>query len=116
MSRKYRNKMTSLKARNEASFDHREIRRHRNTLIELVKQGVATPQSEWPDKMTRLMDNPIYKQLFKRLKDEVKAVPESTGLATEFLASKKQLNQFISWVSLDDGSGKQPSGCDARLA
>ena len=97
-------KMTSLKQMNEAGFDHREIRRHGNTLIELVKQGVATPQSEWPDKMTRLMDNPIYKQLFKRLKDEVKAVSESTGLATEFLASKKQLNQFISWVWLDDRS------------
>ena len=68
-------KMTSLKQMNEAGFDHRAIRRH-GASIELVKQGVATPQSEWPDKMTRLMDNPIYKQLFKRLKDEVKAVSE----------------------------------------
>lgn len=49
--------------------------------------------------MIRLINN-----CFKRLKDEVKAVSESTGLATEFLASKKQLNQFISWVWLDDRS------------
>ncbi|OEF24051.1 ribonuclease D [Vibrio rumoiensis] len=91
-------KMASLKQMNEAGFDHREIRRHGNTLIEMVKQGLDTPQSEWPDKITRLMDNPAYKQLFKRLKDEVKTVSETTGLATEFLASKKQLNQFITWV------------------
>ena len=44
------------------------------------------------------MDYPGYKQLFKKLKDEVKAVSQSTGLATEFLASKKQLNQLLSWV------------------
>lgn len=93
-----RNEMTSLKEMNEAGFDHREIRRHGNTLIEMVKQGQAIAESEWPAKITRLMDNPAYKQLFKLLKDEVKLASESSGLATEFLASKKQLNQFISWV------------------
>lgn len=102
-----RQQMTSLKQMNEAGFDHREIRRHGNTLIHLVKQGLATPQEQWPQKITRLMDNPAYKQLFKRLKDEVKAVSQSSGLATEFLASKKQLNQFISWVWLKDRSDEQ---------
>ena len=32
----------------------------------------------------------------------------NAGLATEFLASKKQLNQFISWVWLDDRSSNLP--------
>lgn len=102
-----RNEMTSLKQMNDAGFDHREIRRHGNTLIEMVKQGQATPESEWPAKITRLMDNPAYKQLFKVLKDEVKIASESSGLATEFLASKKQLNQFISWVWDKDRNPEQ---------
>lgn len=102
-----RHEMTSLKQMNEAGFDHREIRRHGSRLIEMVKQGQATPEDEWPKKITRLMDNPAYKQLFKCLKDEVKVASQASGLATEFLASKKQLNQFISWVWNKDRNPEQ---------
>ncbi|MFV0575639.1 MAG: ribonuclease D [Vibrio sp.] len=90
--------MTSLKQMDDAGFDYREIRRHGKTLLDFVEQGKRIPESEWPEKITRLMDNPAYKQLFKLLKDEVKAVSQQSGLATEFLASKKQLNQYINWV------------------
>ncbi|MGF1806545.1 ribonuclease D, partial [Aliivibrio sifiae] len=38
-----------------------------------------------------------YKQIFKLLKDEVKEASEESGLMPEFLASKKQLNQLLSW-------------------
>ncbi|WP_153447422.1 ribonuclease D [Vibrio algicola] len=93
-----RQQMTSLRLMDAAGFDQREIRRHGNTLIHLVQQAQAVPSEQWPAKITRLMDNPDYKQLFKVLKDEVKAASEDTGLASEFLASKKQLNQFITWV------------------
>ncbi|WP_194091560.1 ribonuclease D [Vibrio hibernica] len=104
-----RQEMTSLRQMDEAGFDQREIRRHGNTLIHLVKQGQAIPSDQWPQKITRLMDNPSYKQLFKVLKDEVKAASEASGLATEFLASKKQLNQFISWVwNHERSADKQP--------
>ncbi|WP_086982807.1 ribonuclease D [Vibrio aphrogenes] len=93
-----RQQMTSLKQMNEAGFDHREIRRHGQTLLAMVQQGLKVPEQEWPQPITRLMDNPVYKQLFKTLKDVVKHASETSGLATEFLASKKQINQFITWV------------------
>ncbi|WP_105902441.1 ribonuclease D [Vibrio gangliei] len=93
-----RQQMTSLQQMSDAGFDHREIRRHGNRVISMVKQGLETPESEWPEKITRLMDNPVYKQLFKTLKDVVKHASETSGLASEFLASKKQINQFITWV------------------
>lgn len=88
----------SLKRMEQEGFDHREIRRHGNTVIAMVKKGEQVPEDEYPDVVERLMDKPEYKQLFKQLKDEVKKASQKSGLATEFLASKKQLNQLITWV------------------
>ncbi|BCL68951.1 ribonuclease D [Vibrio nigripulchritudo] len=87
-----------LKQMEQQGFDHREIRRHGNAVISMVKKGEQVPQDEHPDVIERLMDKPGYKQLFKQLKDEVKKASQKSGLATEFLASKKQINQLISWV------------------
>ena len=66
-------------------------------VITIVKQAEMINEDEWPAKIERLMDKPGYKQIFKTIKDEVKQVSLSSGLASEFLASKKQLNQLISW-------------------
>lgn len=88
----------SLKKMEQEGFDFREIRRHGNRVIAMVKEGELVPEEEWPQAIDRLMDLPGYKQLFKDLKDEVKRAAQATGLATEFLASKKQLNQVFTWV------------------
>jgi ribonuclease D len=53
------------------------------------------------------MDYPGYKQQFKALKEEVKKAAKVSGLASEFLASKKQLNQFLSWVWKKDRDTEQ---------
>lgn len=82
----------------EEGADPRGIRRHSDKIIALVKAGQQTPAEQYPPQIEPLMDYPGYKQLFKKLKDEVKTVSQTTGLATEFLASKKQLNQLLSWV------------------
>lgn len=81
----------------EHGIDPRTIRRHGERIASIVKKAQQTPQDEYPQAIERLMDHPGYKQAFKRLKDVVKLVSDQTGLATEFLASKKQLNQFLSW-------------------
>ncbi|MDG3087494.1 ribonuclease D [Vibrio hannami] len=82
----------------EEGMDPRAIRRHGEKIVSMVKLAEHTPSEEWPERIERLMDKPGYKQKFKDLKDEVKKVSHTSGLATEFLASKKQLNQYISWV------------------
>ncbi|MDE1234056.1 ribonuclease D [Vibrio aestuarianus] len=82
----------------EEGADPRGIRRHSDKIIALVKAGQQISADQYPPQIEPLMDYPGYKQLFKKLKDEVKAVSQTTGLATEFLASKKQLNQLLSWV------------------
>lgn len=82
----------------QEGMDPRSVQRHATRLISLVKEAKMTPADEYPEKIERLMDLPGYKQVFKRLKDEVKHAGQSSGLATEFIASKKQLNQIITWV------------------
>ncbi len=79
-------------------MDPRSVRRHGERISQIVKKSYYTAEQDYPEAIERLMDMPGYKQLFKILKDEVKKVSQNSGLATEFLASKKQLNQMIRWV------------------
>lgn len=88
----------SRKRMEQEGMDLRSVQRHSARIISIVKSALMTPQDEYPQKIERLMDMPGYKQKFKVLKDEVKRASQASGLATEFLASKKQLNQLISWV------------------
>jgi ribonuclease D len=82
----------------QEGIDPRAIRRHGERIAAIVKHAQQTPEEDFPEKIERLMDFPGYKQVFKTLKDEVKKAAQHSGLATEFLASKKQLNQYLSWV------------------
>ncbi|MCG7586387.1 ribonuclease D [Photobacterium sp. OFAV2-7] len=79
-------------------FDNMEIQRHANRLMKMVHDVDDMPPQQYPEKIVRLVDLAGYKQLVKRIKDEVAKVEKETGLAPEFLASKKQVNQLISWA------------------
>ncbi|WP_273857352.1 ribonuclease D [Photobacterium sp. GSS17] len=79
-------------------FDNMEIQRHGNRLISLVNEVERMSPAEYPEKIVRLVDLPGYKQRVKEIKDVVNAVAAETGLMSEFLASKKQINQLINWA------------------
>ncbi|HDU8586535.1 TPA: ribonuclease D [Vibrio alginolyticus] len=90
--------LTNFKKMEAEDIDIRAINRHGAKIAAIVKQAKQTPSEEYPAKIERLMDYPGYKQIFKNMKDLVKSASQKSGLATEFLASKKQINQLISWV------------------
>ncbi|MFH4830211.1 ribonuclease D [Vibrio diabolicus] len=90
--------LTNFKKMEAEDIDIRAINRHGAKIATIVKQAKQTPSEEYPAKIERLMDYPGYKQVFKNMKDIVKSASQKSGLATEFLASKKQINQLISWV------------------
>lgn len=90
--------MKNQRQMEQEGIDPRSIRRHGAKIASIISAAEQTPEDEYPDVIERLMDYPGYKQIFKVLKDEVKRVSQSSGLSPEFLASKKQLNQFLSWV------------------
>ncbi|MBY3787137.1 ribonuclease D [Photobacterium carnosum] len=79
-------------------FEPMEIQRHCNRLLKMVHDCDAIDSKNYPQKIERLVDFPGYKQMVKRLKDVVTDVELKTGLAPEFLASKKQIHQLLSWA------------------
>lgn len=90
--------LSSATRMEQEGIDPHVIRRHSDAIIRIVKQAKQTPVDQYPEAIIPLMEMPGYKQLFKKLKDQVKVVAQTSGLASEFLASKKQLNQLVSWV------------------
>jgi ribonuclease D len=90
--------LTSFKKMEAEDIDPRAVNRHGARIAAMVKKAKQTPAEDYPASIERLMDYPGYKQIFKNLKDVVKVASQKSGLATEFLASKKQINQIISWV------------------
>ncbi|MPW35295.1 MULTISPECIES: ribonuclease D [Vibrio] len=90
--------LTSSRDMEREQCDVRSVRRYSAVIANIVRKAQSTPESEWPQKVDRLVDLPTYKQTFKVLKDEVNKVVKQSHLAPEFLASKKQVNQLISWV------------------
>ncbi|MDA9557013.1 ribonuclease D [Vibrio sp.] len=90
--------LTNFKKMEQLGIDYRAVKRHGRTVANIVRDAEAIPEEEYPIKVERLMDKPGYKQLFKVLKDEVKKASATSGLATEFIASKKQINKLVTWV------------------
>ncbi|NOJ17049.1 ribonuclease D [Vibrio jasicida] len=90
--------LTGFKKMEAEGIDIRAINRHGARIAGIVKSAKQISADDYPAKIERLMDYPGYKQIFKNMKDVVKVASQKSGLATEFLASKKQINQIISWV------------------
>jgi ribonuclease D len=74
-----------------------EIRFHGKTLIALVAEAEALPESELPAPLVNLVDMPGYRGLFKAIKAIVQTVSETSGLSVELLASRRQINQLLNW-------------------
>ncbi|MGF1699059.1 ribonuclease D [Photobacterium makurazakiensis] len=79
-------------------FEPMEVQRHGTRLLKMVYDAEDMLPEQYPDKIVRLVDLTGYKQKVKTLKDVVTRVESETGLMPEFLASKKQINQLISWA------------------
>ena len=74
-----------------------DIRHKGKTMLSIVKLASQTSESDYPTKITRLDEYPGYKQIFKTVKAFVVAIAEKNGMTIENLASKKQINQFLTW-------------------
>jgi ribonuclease D len=74
-----------------------DIRHKGKAMLSIVKSASQTSESDYPAKITRLDEYPGYKQIFKTVKAFIVAIAEKNSLAIENLASKKQINQFLTW-------------------
>lgn len=74
-----------------------DVRHKGKAMLAVLRQAEKDDISSYPKKIQRLDEHPGYKQIFKKLKAFMTAISEQSGIAVENLASKKQLNQFLTW-------------------
>ncbi|MDX2367896.1 MAG: ribonuclease D [Colwellia sp.] len=74
-----------------------DIRHKGKSMLSIVKLALETSDSDYPTKITRLDEYPGYKQIFKTVKAFIVVIAEKNGMTIENLASKKQINQFLTW-------------------
>ncbi len=74
-----------------------DIRHKGKAMLAVLKEASQDNEANYPQKIQRLDEYPGYKQIFKNVKSFIVAVSEKHDLAIENLASKKQINQFLTW-------------------
>lgn len=74
-----------------------DIRHKGRAMLFVLKQAEQEANSELPAQIIRLDEYPGYKQNFKKVKSFIALIGTETELLIENLASKKQINQFLSW-------------------
>ncbi len=74
-----------------------DIRHKGKNMLMVLKQAEQVAVDQYPEKITRLDEYPGYKQTFKKVKNFINAIASEHTQQVENLASKKQINQFLSW-------------------
>ena len=74
-----------------------DIRHKGKEMLAIVEQASQDDEASYPEKIQRLDEYPGYKEAFKKIKAFIVTVSEKHALAIENLASKKQINQFLTW-------------------
>ena len=88
----------SLSAMNNISgAEVLDIRHKGKAMLAVLKQASNDDAADYPEKIQRLDEYPGYKQIFKKVKAFLISKAEHHNLAVENIASKKQINQFLTW-------------------
>lgn len=87
----------TLSELNALGLSSPEIRFHGSRLLDFVAQTLALSDGDLPAQIVRLVDHPDYRSAFKAVKTTVQAVASESGLAVELIASRRQINQLLSY-------------------
>lgn len=90
-----------------------EIRYHGKMLVALVAEAAALNESTLPMPLLNLNDQPNYKKVFKDIKAAIVTVSKQSGLSSELLASRRQINQLLNWhweLKINDSQPELISG------
>jgi len=74
-----------------------DVRHKGKVMLTVLKKASEDSEASYPDEIQRLDEYPNYKQTFKKVKTFIVNVAEQHNLAVENIASKKQINQFLTW-------------------
>ncbi len=76
-------------------IDVLDVKHKGSAMLYVLKQANKVPEKDHPSKINRLDEYPGYKQIFKQVKTFMADIALESGLSIESLASKKQINQFL---------------------
>lgn len=74
-----------------------DIRHKGKAMLHVLKRAEDVAVEDYPEKIVRLDEYPGYKQTYKKVKNFITLIAAESGITVENLASKKQINQFLSW-------------------
>jgi ribonuclease D len=74
-----------------------EVNRSGVEILKCIEKAKAIAVDEHPQVLKRLIDSPNYKQTAKDIKQKITKVAKANNIPEDVLASKKQVNQLISW-------------------
>ena len=77
--------------------DQALLNRYGKVILKLVQVGLDIEPDEQPKKIKRLIDFKGYKRALKDIRAQLVLVSEQNNVPLEVIASKKQMNQIISW-------------------
>jgi ribonuclease D len=89
-----------------------DIRHKGKAMLAVLQQANSRQDVCYPEKLARLDEYPGYKQNFKKVKNFIEQACENINLTVENLASKKQINHFLSWYFKLNGAEKQTDSVD----
>ena len=82
---------------NIEGVEYLDVKHKGNAMLAVLKHVNEEKNAELPEAIVRLDEYPGYKQNFKKAKSYINELSEATNLQAENFASKKQINQFLSW-------------------
>lgn len=87
-----------------------DVKHKGNVMLSVLQKANQEPVENYPEKIIRLDEYPGYKQTFKKVKTFIASAAQQSGLLSENLASKKQINQFLSWhYKINGAEQKKPN-------
>jgi len=83
--------------RNIPGVEAMEVNRSGKEILNLIEKAKSVDIEACPEKLLRLIDYPHYKRAAKDIATKIKQVASTTEIPADVFASKKQINQLISW-------------------
>ena len=74
-----------------------EVNRSGVEILKCIEIAKLIPQEQHPAVLKRLIDFPTYKKVAKDVKQKITKVAKAHNIPDDVMASKKQVNQLISW-------------------
>ncbi|MGJ8693775.1 MAG: ribonuclease D [Thalassotalea sp.] len=74
-----------------------DIRHKGKAMLQVLATANKVEPELHPARIERLDQYPTYKQVFKKVKDYLTGIAKTANVGMENLASKKQINQYLSW-------------------